>query len=258
MDYEKIGKFIAEKRKEKGMTQKELANQLGIGDKAVSKWECGRGMPDNSIMIPLCSFLGINVNELLMGETLSGKDYAESTEDIVLTLMGENESLKKKNKRNLLSCVLVILLAAVLFFLNTLPLQSSESEWLDVLLYFYDPFALASDIILVLLMLLATGKGKAFFQSFLLMGKDDVDRNKFFSSLQAVKLAITSFLLGGGTLTLIDAIYVLGTMEETPEIGVSISLLTMLYGVLSALLLLPVKYKLESKIEEMNEKSDKS
>lgn len=93
MDYEKICRFIAEKRKEKGMTQKELAKQLSIGDKAVSKWECGRGMPDNSIMLPLYSLLGISVNELLMGETLSEKDYNKSTEDIILTLMEEKEAV---------------------------------------------------------------------------------------------------------------------------------------------------------------------
>lgn len=96
MDQAKSGRFIAEKRKEKGMTQKELANHLGIGDKAISKWECGRGMPDNSIMVPLCDLLGINVNELLMGETLSVTDYNESSEDIILTLIEEKESLKRK------------------------------------------------------------------------------------------------------------------------------------------------------------------
>lgn len=258
MDYAKIGRFIAEKRKEKGMTQKELASQLNIGDKAVSKWETGRGMPDNSIMLPLCSLLGINVNELLMGETLSEKDYNESTEDIILTLMEEKESLKKKNKRNLFSCVLVILLTVTLFFLTIMSTQSSDFVQLGVLLYFYDPFALVSDIILVLVMLLATGKGKAFLQSFLLIRKNDVDRNKLFTSLQATKLAIASFLLGGGALTLIDIIFVLGTMDKALGIEVSISLLTMLYGMLPSLLLLPVKYKLESKMEEVNEKSDKS
>lgn len=98
MDQAKSGRFIAEKRKEKGMTQKELAKHLGIGDKAISKWECGRGMPDNSIMVPLCDLLDINVNELLMGETLSVKDYNESSEDIILTLIEEKESLKRKNK----------------------------------------------------------------------------------------------------------------------------------------------------------------
>lgn len=254
MDYAKIGKFIAEKRKEKGMTQKELAKQLGIGDKAVSKWECGRGMPDNSIMLPLCDLLGINVNELLMGEVLSEKDYNESTGNIILTLMEEKESLEKKNKKNLFSCVLVVLFVAILLLLITMPLRN----WNDWLYFYYDPVALATDTIIVLVMLLATGNVKAFFQSFLLIRKKDANRNRLFSSLQAVKLAIASFLLGGGLLTLIDTIFILKTMEKTPGIGVAVSLLTMLYGILLAILLLPVKYKLKSKMEEMNGKFDKS
>ena len=253
MNYEKIGKFIAEKRKEKGMTQKELAKQLNIGDKAVSKWECGRGMPDNSIMVPLCSLLGISVNELLMGEKLSEKDYHESAEDIILTLIDEKESLNKKNKRYLFSCILVILFAAILFMLTVMPLK----KWYNWI-YFYDPVTLAKNIILVLVMLLMTGNVKAFFQSFRLMRKTEVDMNKLFSSLQAIKLAIVSFLLGGGLLTLIDIICILSTMEETSGIEVSVSLLTMLYGTLSALLLLPVKYKLEEKMGKINEKFDES
>ena len=99
MDQGKTGRFIAEKRKEKGMTQKELAKQLGIGDKAISKWECGRGMPDNSLMLPLCDILGIKVNELLLGESLPENSYHESSEDIILTLVEEKEYLKKFDLR---------------------------------------------------------------------------------------------------------------------------------------------------------------
>lgn len=253
MDQEKTGRFIAEKRKEKGMTQKELARQLGIGDKAVSKWECGRGMPDNSIMLPLCDFLGINVNELLMGETLSERESTESSEGIILTLIEEKESLKKKNKWKLLSGILVIFLAAVLFYLIVMPIQTWHS-WV----YFFDPLTFAMDPILVLVMLLATGNVKNFFRSFQLVRKEDVDRNRLFFSLQAVKLAITSFLLGGGFFTLLDTIFILRTMEKKPAAGVSLTLLTMLYGTLLALLLLPLKYKLEAKMEEIHEKSDKS
>lgn len=253
MDYTKIGKFIAEKRKERGLTQKELARQLGIGDKAVSKWECGRGMPDNSIMLPLCSLLEISVNELLMGESLSKKDYDESTEGIILTLMEEKETLKKKSKKNMLSGILLVLFVAILLLLTSIPFQSWYG-WL----YFYDPAALVTDIIFVLVMLLATGSVKAFFRSFLLMRKKDVDRHGIFSSLQSVKLAIASFLLGGGLLSLIDTIFVLRTMKEAPRIGVSVSLLAMFYGTLLAFLLLPVKYALELKMEELDEKSDKS
>ena len=62
MDLEKIGRFIAECRKEKGITQAQLAEKINITDKAVSKWETGKGLPDVSIMIELCNILGINVN----------------------------------------------------------------------------------------------------------------------------------------------------------------------------------------------------
>ena len=68
MDQIKIGKFIAEMRKEQNMTQRQLAEHLNISDKTVSKWECGKGMPDNSILLELCDVLQINVNELLSGE----------------------------------------------------------------------------------------------------------------------------------------------------------------------------------------------
>ena len=166
MDQAKSGRFIAEKRKEKGMTQKELAKHLGIGDKAISKWECGRGMPDNSIMVPLCDLLGINVNELLMGETLSVKDYNESSEDIILTLIEEKESLKRKNKKNLVSCVMAILFAAVLFVLMTMPIQI-QHNWV----YFFDPLTFIMNPILVLVMLLTTRNVKPFFQSFYIIFK---------------------------------------------------------------------------------------
>ena len=75
MDLMKIGKFIASKRKEKNLTQNQLAELLHVTDRAVSKWECGRSAPDSSIMLELCKILGINVNELLSGEELKMKDY---------------------------------------------------------------------------------------------------------------------------------------------------------------------------------------
>ena len=68
MDSIKIGKFIAEKRKAKNLTQLQLAERLYVTDRAVSKWECGRSLPDSSIMLELCEALGISVNELLTGE----------------------------------------------------------------------------------------------------------------------------------------------------------------------------------------------
>ena len=76
MNQEKIGKFILELRKEKNMTQQELADKIGVTDRAISKWENGRGMPDLSLMKPLCQELGISINELISGEKIDKKEYS--------------------------------------------------------------------------------------------------------------------------------------------------------------------------------------
>jgi len=81
MDQVKIGKFIASCRKEQGMTQAVLADKLGISDRAVSKWETGKSMPDSSIMLELCGYLQINVNELLSGERISMENYDKKAEE---------------------------------------------------------------------------------------------------------------------------------------------------------------------------------
>ena len=95
MDQLKIGKFIAECRKEKKLTQMHLAEQLGITDKAVSKWERGVTMPDTSIMLDLCGILGISVNELLNGEKISMENNNQKNEQLLLDMAKEVE---QKNK----------------------------------------------------------------------------------------------------------------------------------------------------------------
>ena len=75
MDQVRIGRFIAGERKKKGWTQKQLAEKLNISDKTVSKWECGNGFPEVSLLLPLCDELGVTVNDLLSGEVVSVEDY---------------------------------------------------------------------------------------------------------------------------------------------------------------------------------------
>ena len=82
MDQIKIGKFISSCRKEQEMTQSALAEKLGISDRAVSKWETGKSMPDSGIMLELCELLHINVNELLSGEKIMAELYNENAEKI--------------------------------------------------------------------------------------------------------------------------------------------------------------------------------
>ena len=95
MDQIKIGRFIAVRRKKANLTQLQLADRLGITDKAVSKWERGITMPDTSIMLELCDILGISVNELLSGEKINMENSSQKNEQLLLDMAKE---LEKKNK----------------------------------------------------------------------------------------------------------------------------------------------------------------
>ena len=95
MDQIKIGRFIAQCRKKVNLTQLQLADKLGITDKAVSKWERGITMPDTSIMLELCDILGISVNELLSGEKINMENSAQKNEQLLMDMAKE---LEQKNK----------------------------------------------------------------------------------------------------------------------------------------------------------------
>ena len=100
MDQIKIGEFIASCRKDQGMTQAVLAEKLGISDRAVSKWETGKSLPDAGIMLKLCELLNINVNELLSGEKIMTEAYNKKAEENLLAMRQEvvekNRQLRKK------------------------------------------------------------------------------------------------------------------------------------------------------------------
>lgn len=96
MDQIKTGKFIAQMRKEQGLTQSQLADKLFISNKTISKWETGKGLPEVSLMLPLCEILGINVNELLTGEKIPIAEYKEKAEENMMNLVHEAQESKKK------------------------------------------------------------------------------------------------------------------------------------------------------------------
>lgn len=128
MNQIKIGKFIAECRKKKSLTQMQLAEMLGITDKAISKWERGIAMPDTSIMLELCNILGISVNELLSGEKISMENGNQKNEQLLLDMSKE---LEDKNKTLWASMWIIMavsittLLAGVLIFSFLIP----EGVW---------------------------------------------------------------------------------------------------------------------------------
>lgn len=97
MDQNKVGRFIAKCRKEKGLTQSVLAERIGVSDRAVSKWETGKNMPDSGLMLELCSILEVNVNELLTGERMNSmENYKEKAEKNLMELNREKELHAKR------------------------------------------------------------------------------------------------------------------------------------------------------------------
>ncbi len=104
MDQVKVGKFIAQCRKDKNMTQAQLAEKLNITDRAISKWETGKGMPDSSIMLELCAELNISVNELLSGEVIKMENYNLKAEENLLELKKQKED----SDRNMLKMEVII------------------------------------------------------------------------------------------------------------------------------------------------------
>ena len=115
MNQIKIGKFIAECRKKNNLTQMQLAEKLNITDRAISKWENGKAMPDSSIMLDLCKELRISVNELLSGEMIEMKDYDKKAEELLLQMAKKEEAQNRK----LLVSMYVILFTCMAFFLIT-------------------------------------------------------------------------------------------------------------------------------------------
>ena len=125
MDTKKIGKFIAENRKAKGLKQKELAEKLGVSDKTVSRWENGNYMPDLSILKPLSEVLGISLNELLSGEYIMQENVAEKAEaSIERTLEYSSQKIEKSKIKVYLTIVgCVYRMLVVWLLLNAVFLQ---------------------------------------------------------------------------------------------------------------------------------------
>ena len=135
MDQIKIGKFISSCRKEQGMTQAALAEKLGISDRAVSKWETGKSMPDSGIMLELCGILNINVNELLSGERIMTEVYDKRAEENLLEM---RQQIEEKNRQLLRTEYLIVLPAVVLGLVLILVASIVEisSVWRGTLIFF--------------------------------------------------------------------------------------------------------------------------
>lgn len=128
MDTIKIGKFIYKKRKEANLTQSELAEKLFVTDRAVSKWECGRSLPDSSIMLKLCKILNISVNELLIGEKIDTTNNDIAFEKTLIEIVKEKEDADKK----LLQIEIVIGVTGTIFLVSMMLIGILSFNYLNL------------------------------------------------------------------------------------------------------------------------------
>ena len=219
MNENKIGSFIQLCRKEKGMTQKDLAEQIGVSDKTISKWENGNSVPDTEILSSLCQSLDISVNELLSGEKLPVETYPQRAEENMMNLLKQNEDNRK-------STTIQLIVGIVLGILSFLFLLGITSEGLNALLWFLDLPSLLGIILICAAVVLCSG----------VRGKKEI-----FSVVQKAVLPAGVFMaLTAGIIILcgLDSIEYLG-----PNLAVAI--LSMAYAVLIYLILIPVNKRLE-------------
>lgn len=152
MDLNKTGKFIALIRKEKGLTQRELAEKLNLSEKTISKWERGVGFPDISLILPLCKCLEIDANELMTGERLQDKQYRINAENNLLKLM-DKTSPKLKYTISTTSAIVTILITLGLILLAGFVI---EEVWIKILVCVISVLLVVSNIALILLVAVNT------------------------------------------------------------------------------------------------------
>ena len=117
MDQNKTGKFISQMRRTQNLTQRQLADQLAISDKTVSKWECSKGLPEVSLMLPLCEILQITVNDLLSGEKVAEGEYQKKAEENMMDLIRENAENKEHMTLSIICGVITVIAVCALVML---------------------------------------------------------------------------------------------------------------------------------------------
>ena len=143
MNQERIGKYIAKLRKEKKITQEELAEKLSVSSKSISRWETGRNMPDLSLITPLCKELGTTINELLSGEKLNEKEYQEKLEENIIKTIDFADKKLKKTTRIIYGILIIIVLFLItlitLFCIDVNRMRNNEPVFFSTWGFKYAP-----------------------------------------------------------------------------------------------------------------------
>ena len=244
IDQEKTGSFIAQIRKTRGLTQKELADKLSLSDKTISKWETGHGMPDVSVIPELCELLQITANELLAGESIDNSDsFSKKAEENIMELMKDKDTALKNSRWTLfagLAGLIVVVLYIILF---------ESGSWANGFLPFIDFLSFLCVAGITFMILIISGNVKAFFSGIILCFKKDSTRNpeEISSSIKAFKLALVSNILAGLFGTILGTVLILGHGLDSKALGpnIAVALVTLFYAVIFDIVLVAFRGRLE-------------
>ncbi len=244
-DQEKIGKFVAEMRREQNLTQKQLAEMVGVSDKTVSKWETGRSLPDNAIMMDVCLKLQISVNELLSGERLPEEHYIGKAEENMLELVKENEKTKKNNWSYLFSSAIGFLILVLAYVLSVF-----SSGGVSAFSNFFDMSIIIGMILVTFGILLAAGNVKDFLWAFpIAYSRKIYEREQIESAKTAIKTVMISLPFSGGFLMTCGLVAFFTQLSDPATIGpnLAVVLLAVFYSCVAELLLIPTAVRLGRK-----------
>lgn len=239
MNQETMGKFVATCRKEKGFTQKQLAEKLNITDRAVSKWETGKSIPDAAIMLDLCKILGISANELLSGERIPMENYQKRAEENLVELQQKANNAQKSS--NLLVRLVVLILGVL--FLVKYGIGSKAC-------FFIDSTSMGFILIPCLLILLCTGYWRGFLKSFVyLIKRDHCTAEMIRDSANALKLVCRSSLIWGSIGSTISTVNLMRRHMIDPGFAalcgdISVAMLPLFYSLVINAILMPLYFEL--------------
>lgn len=220
MNQIKIGKFIQQLRKEQDLTQKELAEKIGVSDKTVSKWETGNGLPDFASIEVLCTTLDITVNEMISGEKLPPANYSEKAEENMKHLLEENEKNKKGGIVSVIFGGLLCFLAIIVLLMGW-GNRSNPAWFLDL------PSFLELALFCAAIVLLSGCRG-------------------LYNTIRVIRKCV---LPASALTSLASLVISVASLNDYSALGpnLAIALITPMYALLVYILLLPISYRLENR-----------
>ncbi len=249
MNQTKIGKFIAETRKEQNLTQQDLAERLGISNKTISKWECGNGMPDYAVMEELCKILQINVNEILSGERLLSQEYSKKAEENIISIMQESSENYKRDIREWFRFMIGVAALAFVVWLTIIMWGGfgAVGYFIDIPIFIYV-------LTMTVLVMGIAGVLKDFIKAFPLALKKfaSTEVRQLEKSLLALKTAMVTINVVGAMTFGIGVVTACRALSDMADFGVHvlIAMLSILYGLAVTLVLIPVYMRLKAKLIE--------